>query len=111
MTTKFYQSQIDELNNCAGICNYCIAACFQEDDVKMLTDCIQLDIDCAEMCSLTAGLLARGSKYAEPLLQVCADICNACAEECGKHTHMDHCKACAEACKKCAAACEQMQSV
>jgi hypothetical protein len=85
-----------------------MSACLKEDDVKMLTDCIQLDVDCAEICTLTAGLLSRGSRHADHLLQACADICNACAEECSKHSHMDHCKACADTCKKCAAACDQL---
>jgi hypothetical protein len=30
----------------------------------------------------------------------------ACAEECEKHAHMDHCRKCAEACRHCAEVCQ-----
>lgn len=108
MSHKENKSLIDALNNCATVCNHCITACLEEEDVKMLANCIKLDIDCAEICGIVAGFLARGSAHASHLLPECADICNTCAEECEKHTHMEHCKECAEACRKCAEACDQM---
>ena len=93
------------LNNCAAECNHCATACLDEQDVKMLAKCIKLDIDCADICTLTATLIARGSEHAGHLKKECAEICNACAAECEKHTHMAHCKTCAEACRACAQAC------
>lgn len=109
MSHKTYESLISALNNCAAVCNHCITACLDEVDVKMLSNCIKLDIDCAQICSLTAGFLARGSEHAKHLLPECADICNTCAEECEKHAHMEHCKECAEACRKCASECLQLE--
>lgn len=93
------------LSDCAAECNHCFTACLEEENVKMMARCIKLDRDCADICNLTASFLARGSEHAGHLLQECADICNACAEECNKHDH-DHCKKCAEACRACATACE-----
>lgn len=95
---------MDALTNCAAEGNYCATACLDEDDVKMLVKCIRLDMDCADICTLTATLIARGSEHGNHLLKECAEICNACADECEKHTHMEHCKSCAEACRKCAEA-------
>lgn len=109
MSHKTNESLISTLNNCATVCNHCISACLEEEDVKMLANCIKLDIDCAQICSLTAGFFARGSAHAPHLLPECADICNACADECEKHAHMEHCKECAEACRKCAAECLQSE--
>ena len=109
MSHKENQSLIDALNNCAAECNHCATACLDEKDVTMLAKCIKLDIDCAQICSLTAGFVARGSEHASHLMPECADICNACAEECEKHSHMEHCQKCAEACRKCAEACGQME--
>ncbi len=100
-----HQQLIETLNRCAATCNYCINACLEEDDVKMLAACIRIDMDCAEVCSLTASLLARGSSHGEHLLKECAEICGKCAAECEKHAHMDHCRECAEACRACEAAC------
>ncbi|MBA2563555.1 MAG: four-helix bundle copper-binding protein [Chitinophagaceae bacterium] len=98
---------LDALNNCAAECNHCATACLDEQDVKMLARCIKLDIDCADICMLTASYVARGSEHAEHLKKECAEICNACAEECEKHAKMgmEHCRKCAEACRKCAEAC------
>jgi len=96
---------LDALYNCAAECNHCATACLDEQDVKMLAKCINLDIDCADICTLTATLIARGSEHGNHLLEECAEICNACADECEKHQQMEHCKSCAEACRKCAEAC------
>ena len=97
---------LDALNNCAAECNHCTSACLEEQDVKMLAKCISLDMDCAAICTLTASLIARGSEHGKHLLKECAEVCNACADECEKHAdHMDHCKKCAEACRACATAC------
>ena len=108
MSHKENQSLITVLNNCAAVCNHCITACLEEEDVKMLANCIKLDIDCAEICSLTAAFVVRGSAHASHLMAECADICNNCADECEKHSHMEHCKECADACRICAEACGQM---
>lgn len=98
------------LTYCVTECNHCAAACLEEEDVKMLTKCIKLDLDCADICLLMAGYLARGSEHAEHLMSECAEICQKCAAECEKHAAhgMEHCRVCAEACRKCAEACMQM---
>ena len=96
---------IDTLANCVAECNHCMNACLEEDDVKMLTRCIKLNTDCAEICDLAIAWVSRNSEHAEHLLHECADVCEACAEECEKHSHMSHCKKCAEVCRTCAEAC------
>ena len=98
---------LEALNNCAAECNHCTIACLDEEDVKMLTRCTKLDIDCADICQLTASFVARGSEHAIHLMKECAEICEACAEECEKHAHMEHCRKCAAACRYCAEACLQ----
>ena len=98
---------LEALNNCAAECNHCTTTCLNEQDVKMLARCIKLDIDCAQICSLTASLIARNSEHGKHLLKECAEVCIACAEECEKHAKMgmEHCRKCAEACRACADAC------
>ena len=100
-----YQSVIQALNECYAVCEHCSTACLQEEDVKMMVRCIMLDRDCAELCRLTAGILARGSELAKTFLQACAEVCSACAEECSKH-QSQHCQECAESCRRCAEACQ-----
>lgn len=109
MNHENHQQIIAALNNCASECNHCATACLDEQDVKMLSKCIKLDIDCAEICSTTASLLARDSEHGHHLLKECVEVCNKCAEECEKHAAMgmEHCKTCAEACRACSDACSK----
>jgi len=102
-----FQDCIDACNACADACDHCAGACLQEDDVKSMARCVALDMDCAQICRLSAALMARGSTFASELCRLCADICRACGDECGKHA-MDHCQQCAEACRRCADACARM---
>lgn len=102
-----YQTCIEACNTCADACDHCATACLQEQDVKAMARCIALDIDCAAICRLAAGAMARGSEMAKMICKVCADICEACGKECAKFD-MDHCRECAEACRRCAEECRRM---
>jgi hypothetical protein len=73
----------------------------------MMADCIATDINCAQICRLAAGFMARGSSMAMEVCRLCAGICDVCAEECEKHEH-PHCKECARACRSCAEECRSM---
>jgi hypothetical protein len=73
----------------------------------MMARCIELDMDCAQICRLAAAYMARGSENAAELCRVCAQICRTCAEECKNHS-ADHCQHCAETCLACAEQCEKM---
>ena len=109
MSHEKNQSMIDAMNDCTAECNHCASACLEEQNVQSLTRCIKLDIDCAEICSLTASFVARGSEHAMHLMKECAEICDTCAEECEKFADQyDHCKKCADACRSCAEECRSM---
>ncbi|MBK4738824.1 four-helix bundle copper-binding protein [Noviherbaspirillum pedocola] len=107
MANQQYASCIEACNACASACDFCAASCLQEQDVKMMARCIALDMDCAQICRLAAGYMARGSEHAKAICRLCADICQTCADECGKH-QMSHCQECAAACKRCAEECRRM---
>jgi len=94
------------LANCQAMCNYCFDACLHEEDVKMMSKCIKLDKECAEMCNVTLSMLASNSLFSKEIIKLCAKICTECAKECGKHNN-EHCKKCAEACQQCAEACNE----
>ena len=61
----------------------------------MMARCVALDMDCAAICSLAVGAMARVSDHAKAICALCADICQACGDECAKHKHMQHCAECA----------------
>ncbi|HEV7912651.1 MAG TPA: four-helix bundle copper-binding protein [Albitalea sp.] len=92
---------------CADACDHCATACLNEPDPKRLGRCIELDIDCAAVCRLAAGFMARGSGYDSAVCALCAVLCEACAEECENHQY-EHCRDCAAACRRCADECGRM---
>ena len=93
----------------AGYHEYqCAASSTEEDDIKMMARCIRLDMECAAICYAAAQLMSMGSDRAKELCRICADICQECGDECGKHTHSKHCQECAEACRRCAEECRKM---
>ena len=80
-----------------------------------VTQCIRLDLDCADVCLATAGLAARraGSNEAliKRMLQTCAEACADCAVECEKHAEMhEHCRICADECRRCEGACRDAEA-
>jgi hypothetical protein len=72
-----------------------------------MSRCIELDMQCAAICYASAQLMSLGSDKANEVCRICADICDACGEECGKHQN-EHCKECAQACRQCANECRKM---
>lgn len=74
----------------------------------MMARCIRLDMECAAICYAAAQLMSLGSATAKEVCRICADVCEACGNECMQHKHMPHCLECAEACKRCAEECRKM---
>lgn len=105
-----WQACIEACLQCAAVCNHCASSCTKEDDVKMMARCIQLDMECAAICYSAAQLMSLGSSRAEEICRICAQICQACGDECAKH-EMKHCKECAEVCYRCAEECRSMSGV
>lgn len=95
-----YSELVESLEICVAVCNNCVASCLDEENVQSMTECIKLDLDCADACHLTLKLLARDSNHAMVAVKMCRDICVECAAECEKYDH-DHCQQCAKACRRC----------
>jgi hypothetical protein len=102
-----YKTCIEACLKCAVICNHCASSCAAEEDVKMMVKCIQLCMECAAICYASAQLMSLGSKKAREVCALCADICKACGDECGRH-QTGHCKECAKVCKQCSEECREM---
>ena len=91
-----YQSSFDVAMKCAVECEHCAEACMGNPD---MLKCARTCLDCAEMCRTISTYMVRGSRFIPQLTKACAEICQACADECGSH-NMDHCKKCAQACRE-----------
>jgi hypothetical protein len=107
MAHEKYQSCIDAFNDCMVACEHCATECLHEDDVKMMARCIELDRACAIICATAARSMASGSEFAGRICGICAEICQACGNECAKHK-AQHCQDCAKACHRCAEECRKM---
>ncbi|RKL66300.1 four-helix bundle copper-binding protein [Salipaludibacillus neizhouensis] len=107
MPHEQYQTVIKTLHECMEACNHCYDACLKEDDIQMMSDCIRLDRECADICGYFEQALGRGTPFVSVLAGVCAQICEACGNECKKHDH-DHCQKCAKACFECAEECRKL---
>ena len=104
MSHEQYSTCIAACHACADACEHCAVACLTEEEPRRLARCVALDLDCAPLCRLAAAAMARSSEHAGAICGFCAQICEACGEECAKHAH-DHCQMCAEACRRCAETC------
>lgn len=102
-----FASCIKACDECAAACDHCATACLHEPDPKPMARCIALDMDCAGICRLASGYMARGSEFAKAMCALCAEVCEACGAECAKHQHA-HCQECAAACRRCAEECRRM---
>jgi hypothetical protein len=92
------------LAKCAAACEECMDACFDEENIDKLVECMRTDRDCAKICLLATGFVASNSPFSPSVLALCEEVCINCSNECDKHEH-DHCKRCAQACRECAEAC------
>lgn len=103
---------IQECYSCAQTCTSCADACLAEKSVDRLKQCIRLNLDCADICDMTAALASRrtgsNEKILRETLELCEAACRACEEECRRHADRhDHCRICADACRSCADACRE----
>jgi uncharacterized membrane protein len=104
---------IDAVSDCAQACAADTDADLSEDNLAEMVKCIRLCLNCADVCTATAGVISRPAAYdadvAKPLLQACVAICQSCGDECERHAqHHAHCRVCAEACRRCEQACREL---
>lgn len=101
------ENLLEKVLACKKACEDCFDACLQEDDVKMMAECIRTDRECADVCGIILNFGHRNSPIFDDLVAVCLKICDLCAQECEQHAdHHEHCKECAIACRECEAACQ-----
>jgi len=104
---------IDAITECAQACIADTDADLSEQNVAEMVRCIRLCLDCADVCTATAGVTSRPADYdanvTKPLLEACVAICRSCGDECERHARIhEHCRVCAEACRRCEQACREL---
>lgn len=104
---------IDAAAACAVTCTACASACLSEPDVAAMVTCVRDDLDCADLCGVTARHLARlnasDKQLTLSLLAACIEACVQCAASCGQHRDVhEHCRLCEAACQRCENACQAL---
>ncbi len=104
---------IDAASECAVVCSACASACLSEPDAGSMAQCVRDDLDCADLCGVTARHLARLNASDRQLtlavLAACIEACVQCAGSCAPHRdHHEHCRLCEQACNRCEAACQAL---
>lgn len=104
---------IEAANACAVVCSACASACLSEEDPAALATCVRDDLDCADLCGVTARHLARlnasDKQLTLSLLATCIEACVQCAASCAPHReHHEHCRLCEQACRRCETACQAL---
>lgn len=97
---------IDNCSEAAQACEWCATECIELGDPEMAR-CIQLCRDVADVATLHARLMARDSSFESDLAETCAELCEACADECSRFEH-EHCQTCADVVATCAESCRDM---
>ena len=102
---------IDAAGACATACTACASACLSE--AEDLAVCVRDDLDCADICTATARVLARLNRsdkaVTTSLLAACIEACVQSASSCAPHReHHEHCALCEQASLACEAACQAL---
>jgi hypothetical protein len=102
-----FASCVQACDTCAVACDYCVGASLLDPHPKELARCAAMAFDCALVCRLLSGAIARRSQFTKELAMACAQVCEACATECKQHTS-DHTEKCYEVCTFCAQECRKV---
>jgi hypothetical protein len=103
---------VSECLDCGASCTACADASLSESNLPDMVRSIRLCLDCADACDAAVGIVTRQTEadlaLTRAMVQTCVAACSACAEECDRHAHHEHCRICAEVCRQCEAACNEL---
>jgi len=103
------QSCIENCNRCAQVClQTAMNQCLEMGGRYVEAEHFRLMMNCAEICQLSANFMLSNSRFHNRTCEVCAEICEACAMDCGRIGDM---KECESTCRQCAESCRQMASM
>lgn len=109
---------MEELMDACAWCELaCLAAtetCLDHEAHDQLAMCVQLSLDCAEICWTTRKFVGDALLLAPSLvreqLASCGLACAACAVECRRHADRAHqLLACSRTCARCEQLCRELQ--
>jgi hypothetical protein len=94
-----------------GRCVESMTHCLKIGKAHSEQDHMRLLWDCAEICTLAADFMHRGSDFHARVCAICAEICARCADDCARFEDDPIMQRCADACRASAAACQEMAAI
>ncbi|TPH18478.1 four-helix bundle copper-binding protein [Litorilituus lipolyticus] len=112
MPSKLNKALIAISNECAQHGDECIAHCMQMFKMgdTTLAKCAETVNEMIIMCRALAKMASYQSTQVNALAKIVIDVCQVCADECGKHTKHKECKACEQSCLECIEECKKLFS-
>jgi hypothetical protein len=102
------KSCIEACSNCYQTClSMAMGHCLEQGGAHVEPVHFRLMLSCAEICQTSANLQLSASSFTTDMCQLCATVCDACADSCRRLEGMEDC---VHACVACAASCRQMSS-
>lgn len=108
--SKINKALVDIANQCTQHGDECIDHCielFKSGDTTV-AKCAETVNEMIVMCHALAKMGTYQSEQLVAVAKICIDVCEICAEECGKHTEHAQCKACEESCLECIKECKKI---
>lgn len=108
--SKINKALVDIANVCAQHGDECIDHCielFKAGDTSVAR-CAETVNEMIVMCRALAKMGTYQSEQLVAVAKICIDVCQVCADECGKHSKHPQCKACEESCLKCIEECKKI---
>lgn len=100
---KRHAGLVKALNECEAMSLACLDHCIGElaSGDSSLEKCAARVRETMSLCSATRSLVLQGSPLVPAALELCAQACRGCQEECEKHRkHHEVCGACADSCRQ-----------
>jgi hypothetical protein len=101
------RKEVYDTLDCYHVCTETSQHCLKMGGKHAEPEHLNLMMDCAKICLTTADFLMRNSRNSSALGDLCARICEACADDCQK-LDGEEMKRCAEVCRTCATTCRAM---
>jgi hypothetical protein len=94
---------------CYQECTSCLPHCLSLGGKHVEQKHLTLMMECAQMCEMSATIMQLKGDFAYEQCQLCAKVCDACAESCLRIDPKDAImKRCADMCRRCAQSCRSM---
>jgi hypothetical protein len=93
---RAHTAETDALYRAVGSCHAAFAYCASEaNEIRDLSDLLCL-ADCAQICTITAEFIMRGSIYSDTIRDACLQMCMDAAKTCEAYPNDEVLSACAD---------------